>query len=165
MEKELLISEIEKGYSSSKIASVFNCSKSTIRYWLKQYGLKTKRKIFNRRVGQGFLCLCGENRKENFMISKNKIPSHTLCKKCHNKNTIDRGRINRKIYVDYKGGKCERCGYNKCIEALDFHHPDKQGKDLKFKTIRYWGIEKAKKELDKCILLCCRCHREEHYGF
>ena len=26
--------------------------------------------------------------------------------------------------VDYKGGKCERCGYDKNISALEFHHLD-----------------------------------------
>ena len=165
MDKTILLNEVNNGFSSHKIAQRLMVSQATVKYWLKKHGLKTQWKVNNRYVGKKvFLCLCGENKKENFMISKNKTRSHTLCKKCHNKNTIKRGRLNRKTYVDYKGGKCEKCGYNKCIEALDFHHRDKNGKDLKFKTIRYWGIEKAKKELDKCVLLCCRCHREEHYG-
>jgi len=24
--------------------------------------------------------------------------------------------------VAAKGGKCEKCGYNRCIDALEFHH-------------------------------------------
>ena len=32
--------------------------------------------------------------------------------------------------VDHKGGKCERCGYMKCIDALEFHHIDDTKKDF-----------------------------------
>lgn len=85
-----------------------------------------------------------------------------LCKKCHNKNTKERGKRNKQKYVDYKGGKCERCGYNRCLNALDFHHINPKEKDPTFENFRYWGIEKAKEELDKCMLLCSNCHREKH---
>lgn len=31
--------------------------------------------------------------------------------------------LRRKLkLIDYKGGKCELCGYNKNIAALEFHH-------------------------------------------
>jgi len=36
----------------------------------------------------------------------------------------------RQMAVDYKGGRCEKCGYTNCIEALEFHHPDPSGKDF-----------------------------------
>lgn len=89
--------------------------------------------------------------------------SRIRCKSCHNKQTIDRGQKNKQLYVDYKGGKCEKCNYNKCIDALEFHHLDPNEKDPNFKSIRYWGLEKAKIELNKCALLCSNCHREEHF--
>lgn len=34
------------------------------------------------------------------------------------------------MFIDYKGGKCQICGYNKCIRALDFHHRDPEKKDF-----------------------------------
>ena len=46
--------------------------------------------------------------------------------------------------------------------SLDFHHNNPEEKDMKFESIRYWGLEKAKEELDKCTLLCRNCHGEEH---
>jgi len=61
------------------------------------------------------------------------------------------------------GGKCQICGYDRCINALEFHHLDKNTKDEKPSYIilrRSW--EKVKKELDKCILVCANCHREIH---
>ena len=69
----------------------------------------------------------------------------------------------RQAAVEYKGGRCERCGYNKCLDALEFHHKDAKGKDFSISEKGYtrsWA--KVKSELDKCELLCANCHREVH---
>lgn len=62
------------------------------------------------------------------------------------------------------GGKCERCGYNKNIAALDFHHinPDEKEFQIDVRHFSNCNLDKLQKELDKCILLCANCHREEH---
>lgn len=68
--------------------------------------------------------------------------------------------------VDYLGGSCSKCGYNKCIEALEFHHkvPGEKVKTGNGGAIDRRRTFKANKsELDKCILLCANCHRETHY--
>lgn len=88
--------------------------------------------------------------------------SKTLCKSCHNFNTIERGRKNKQDFIDYKGGHCVRCGYKSCLDALEFHHRNPLEKDPSFRSLRYWGFEKAKEELDKCDLVCANCHREIH---
>lgn len=65
--------------------------------------------------------------------------------------------------VDYKGGKCAHCGYNKCNDAFDFHHKDPAKKDFGIAAsghCRSW--QEIQNELDKCILLCSNCHRELH---
>ena len=58
------------------------------------------------------------------------------------------------------GPKCQRCGYDACIEALEFHHRNPKEKDPTYSF--NWGIKKLKKELDKCDILCANCHREVH---
>ena len=66
--------------------------------------------------------------------------------------------------IEYKGTKCQLCGYDKCIEALEFHHflnEKNFGISAKGYT-RSW--EKVKAELDICILLCANCHREVENG-
>ena len=68
--------------------------------------------------------------------------------------------------VVYKGGKCERCGYDKCEAALQFHHIDPTEKDFSISHInlgKEFNLEKLYQEVDKCILLCANCHAEEHY--
>jgi hypothetical protein len=65
--------------------------------------------------------------------------------------------------VDYLGGACSLCGYAKCIKALEFHHKDPEQKDFGLSdSFRSGSLEKVKPELDKCVLLCANCHREEH---
>lgn len=65
--------------------------------------------------------------------------------------------------VEYKGGKCIVCGYNRYIGNLTFHHLDPNEKEFTIsgKTI---GIDSLKKEVDKCALLCHICHGEVHAG-
>ena len=64
--------------------------------------------------------------------------------------------------VEYKGNKCELCGYSKCLRALSFHHKDKTKKDFGISGKHCMKWDKIKTELDKCILLCSNCHMEEH---
>lgn len=69
--------------------------------------------------------------------------------------------------VDYKGGKCYICGYKECLAALDFHHINPLEKNKSGTGAIKDGccFDKNKEELDKCVLLCVRCHREIHSGY
>ena len=69
----------------------------------------------------------------------------------------------RLMAINYKGGKCEQCGYDRCLESLDFHHTDPTKKDFGISSKGYtrsWN--RIRKELDKCIMICANCHREVH---
>lgn len=66
------------------------------------------------------------------------------------------------MLLNYKGGKCQRCGYNKCNRALEFHHIDPSKKDFGISKNINRNIEDLKREVDKCILLCSNCHAEVH---
>ena len=69
-------------------------------------------------------------------------------------------------FVDYLGGKCVSCGYNKCLDALHFHHKDPDTKSFSINSAFAHPKRKAliKEEVDKCILLCANCHSEHHAG-
>ena len=78
-------------------------------------------------------------------------------------SVIKRRKKNKELLVEYKGGKCERCGYDKCIAALEFHHLDPSTKETKNLGTTA-SLDKQKAEADKCILVCANCHREIHYA-
>lgn len=74
--------------------------------------------------------------------------------------------IRRSKYKKLLGGKCEKCGYNKCLDALQFHHRDPAQKDFMVSDF-IWGRgniteKKALEEIKKCTLLCANCHAELH---
>ena len=86
------------------------------------------------------------------------------CKICTNYITVQRHRKLKIEAVAYLGGKCVKCGYSKCIAALEFHHPDPSQKDpgLIGKGMTRFMVGKMAAELDKCLLVCVNCHREAH---
>ena len=72
-----------------------------------------------------------------------------------------------KAAIVYASGNCcQICQYNKCIEAMEFHHIDPTQKDFALGTIKQSPSmnEKIIDELIKCVLLCSNCHKEVHAG-
>lgn len=81
------------------------------------------------------------------------------------KHVSERRRKIKEMSIEYKGGKCIICGYDKCNGALEFHHLDPSEKDFNISRkgiTRSW--DRVKEELDKCICVCANCHREIHNG-
>lgn len=74
-------------------------------------------------------------------------------------------RLLRERAIAYLGGVCEICRYDGSPLAFDFHHPNPREKDFNIsdKIECSWEIVRA--EIDKCHLLCARCHREVHDGY
>lgn len=76
-----------------------------------------------------------------------------------------RHRIKSKA-IEYLGGECSECQYSICKAALEFHHIDPKNKKFPLDSSNLcrvsWDV--ALSELDKCVLLCCRCHREVEAG-
>lgn len=69
----------------------------------------------------------------------------------------------REMAIKYLGGSCLRCGYNRCVEALEIHHFNSSDKDFGISDKGYtrsWN--RIREELQKCELLCSNCHREVH---
>ena len=101
---------------------------------------------------------CNTSGEENFYKS-----AKYQCKSCWNKRTaktqIDKVRQLKKEY----GNKCTRCGYDKCVDALEFHHLDPAQKEFHLGEARGRSIDKLRQELDKCILVCRNCHTEIHW--
>lgn len=86
------------------------------------------------------------------------------CKDCERKDRYERLQMFKRECVEYKGGKCSICGYDKCLASLDFHHTNQDDKEFNISGMRfgYRVTDGVKKELDKCILVCRNCHSEIH---
>jgi hypothetical protein len=106
-----------------------------------------------------------ECKKHGLTESVKRKDGHYRCKKCAVEAVQKRREKTKQMAVDYKGGKCVICDYNKCISALSFHHLDSEEKEFGIAHKGYCRAwEKVKEELDKCILVCNRCHTEIHEG-
>jgi hypothetical protein len=83
------------------------------------------------------------------------------CRECLN-GYIRKAR--QKFLDDIRNGKCcERCGYDRIPQCLRFHHRDPSVKEGNVTQLYSFNFTKAKKEIDKCHLLCGTCHDEVHY--
>jgi hypothetical protein len=109
-------------------------------------------------------CSVTKKASEFYSISKrNKNVLYSYCKDCARVRQREKSVEVKQQCVDYLGGKCEMCGYNKCLKALEFHHKDPTQKDFQISARRLAVFgDKLKNELDKCMLLCANCHREVH---
>ena len=74
--------------------------------------------------------------------------------------------IRRKLeLIELSGGGCSKCGYNKNISALEFHHKDPSIKEFQLdaRHLSNSSMDRIMQEFIKCELLCANCHAEEHY--
>jgi len=96
---------------------------------------------------------CGKKRKNKYKYSKEKV-----------RQVSEWRRRTKRKAIEYKGGKCVFCGYNKCIRSLAFHHVNSEDKEfaISHKNTRSW--DRIKEELKKCILVCSNCHGEIEDG-
>ena len=130
MEKHILLQSIKENKSTRDISKEHNIGQTTVRYWLKKYGLKTNPL---RRI-KFYFCKCGESNPDNFYGKQKK-----QCKKCFNDSRIKVFNETKQKAVDYKGGKCVACSYDKYIGALEFHHINPEEKDPNFQSIKCWS--------------------------
>lgn len=101
--------------------------------------------------------LCGQK----FRPKTSSANQRTCCYDCMPDGTqLRRGDFLAKI-KKRRGGKCERCGYNTCLKALEFHHLDPSKKDFTISN-DHFKLKDAIEESKKCVLICANCHRELH---
>lgn len=101
------------------------------------------------------ICACG-NEFVPSIIGNGSV----MCNSCR----ANRRRWMKKLKcIEYLGGKCSKCEYSKCPEALDFHHRDPSTKKFTISGNATCSWETLVSELDKCDLVCANCHREVHW--
>ena len=106
-------------------------------------------------------------------IFETKSSSRIYCYDCSGESTrsINKTRKHQKTIlrrsmkvqaIKLLGGKCSICGYNKCMDALEFHHEDPSVKEFKLGSGNTMSWKLYRSEALKCILLSSNCHKEIH---
>ncbi len=172
-----------EGYSYRKIQDILKCSKGTIsKYCSTDETAKRNERAFKTQEEINMLhdYLVEHTYKEAaiyFGVSETSVKHYAPGKRKKTARTYDDFLIQQKEHkrklramikkqcIEYLGGKCKLCGYNKCDKALDFHHVNPEKKDFSIgqNNTRY-RFDQLKPELDKCVLLCKNCHAEVHAG-
>jgi len=121
-----------------------------------------KRNLKNRK----FCFTCSPFGKHNTRVNplSNDSEREFVAKEKARLGTQDRRRKVKWRLVEYKGGKCIRCGYKKKVAAaFSFHHRNPAIKKFALSRAMFGKAwHELKDEVDKCDLLCVRCHAEVH---
>jgi hypothetical protein len=101
---------------------------------------------------------------DNFYKRSGRDGYQGWCKTCNNLGRVTQTRANRRKAIEFLGGKCTRCLYNRYDGALHFHHPNPSLKDDMFHRLRNRKWDYIRQILidQKIVLLCSNCHAEEH---
>ena len=170
MEKEILENYLNEGLSLNQISKLTGKSLTSVRYWKDKYSLKSNfvsiKALESKEYGESRFCpRCKKDvMTTEFYKRRGKENSSVYCKPCTSSQTLERMRKLKSKMIEYKGGCCSRCGYDKYQGALEFHHLDPKEKDFNPSHLKkYTFNERIMSELDKCILVCSNCHREIHH--
>jgi hypothetical protein len=156
----------------AEIATDVGLSKSTVRHWLRRFGLKTHNSLGNRaaepvRAGKaaGMLTItmeCAKRGDTEFILEGR---GYYRCKRCRGEAVARRRRNLKAILIAEAGGSCAICGYDRHPGALAFHHLDRLQKRLE---INATGValllNTPRAEAKKCVLPCANCHAEVERG-
>lgn len=75
-----------------------------------------------------------------------------------NEITARKYHENRKRFIEFLGGKCIKCG---STEKLEFDHIDPSRKSFNVSRWLHSSYDSFYLELDKCQILCNKCHKEK----
>jgi transposase-like protein len=165
--REDLETLVEAGLSVRQIARELERSGTTVRYWLRHYGLRTPPGHYaprGRVAGQELMRECRTHGWTWFRLIG--TATRYRCAQCAVEAVSNRRRRMKQILVEEAGGRCVACGYDACVAVLQFHHLDPETK--RFHLGREGvtrSLDRARQEAAKCVLLCANCHAEVEVGF
>lgn len=175
--KNEIIELYKLGFTYNEIKQKLNCSKSTISYHCNNAKISRRNNISPTSEQIDEMKKLYDTNKSCYKVSEitgwskktvlkyiDVIKLSDVEKKSRRvKSVMEWRRKTKERLVKYKGGKCEVCSYDKCLNALEFHHLSSNEKDFQISG-KSLSFEKLKKEVDKCVLVCSNCHKEIHAG-
>ena len=168
IERETLSGLVDEGLSTREIADRVGLSQSTVRHWLRAYGLRTHRA--RKPDAHGVRGLHSDRKKlecprhgwTEFWLERRGI---YRCLRCRSEAVSRRRRKLKEILVQEAGGRCHVCGYDRWVGALQFHHRNGEQKEFGVADRGLTrSLEAVRAEAAKCVLLCANCHSEVEAG-
>lgn len=156
---------VDTGLSMRQIAQAVGRSQSTVRHWLKEFGMKTKGGLRRQAAAEGRQRIFSRCERHGVTTFVRWPSSGYRCARCNSEAVSERRRQVKRKLVQEAGGCCALCGYDGCMSALEFHHIDPAEK--RFELSRRGvsrSLERARTEAAKCMLLCANCHAEVEAG-
>lgn len=162
--KEEMERLLAAGLSLRELAHRLDRSLGTIRHWMRRYELKAIPHRHNGpRDGRREATLsCRRHGRTTFVLEGR---GSYRCRQCRVEHVARRRRKIKRLLVEEAGGKCLLCGYDRHLEALQFHHLE-PGKKLFHlgQGGQSRSLERCRAEARKCVLLCANCHAEVEAG-
>ena len=157
---------VASGATLREIARALDRSIATVRYWLRRWEIARpdgRRSAVDPATAPREMVR--ECRRHGATVFRLDARGTYRCVQCSQERVADRRRRVKRILVEEAGGRCVCCGYDTCCAALQFHHldPDAKAFALSHKGATR-GIDRARAEALKCVLLCANCHAEVESG-
>lgn len=162
--KEEMEGLLAAGLSLREIAHRLDRSLATIRHWMRRYGLKPVPHRHNGpRDGRRETVLsCRRHGSTAFVLEGR---GSYRCRQCRVEHVARCRRKIKRILVEEAGGKCVLCGYDRHLEALQFHHLQPGEKLFHLgQGGQSRSLARCRAEAEKCALLCANCHAEVEAG-
>ena len=169
IERDVLETGVEAGRTLKEMAEDLNRDISTVRYWLRRYGLRATGGARLREMRKArYLGLrhierhCAKHGVTRFVLENR---GAYRCMRCRGEDVSAWRRRAKQRLVEEAGGKCQICGYDRYMGALQFHHVDPSTKSFLLSMRGCTrSIAKLRAEAAKCQLLCANCHAEVEAG-
>lgn len=110
--------------------------------------------------------------------NKLKGSRHSYCRECGTLYTRNHYKNNKKQYLkrnarslakrqefvrNFKSRPCKDCGIQYPYYVMDFDHREGELKELQMSQVVRYTINKLKREIAKCDVVCSNCHRERTF--
>jgi hypothetical protein len=160
---------VHAGETIEAIALALGSSAGAVRYWIDRYELPQprmrRRASLEQAIEDGrttFMRDCEVHGLTAFVIENS---GRARCRRCRVERVSAWRRRAKATLVEEAGGRCQICGYARCLAALQFHHLDPSTKSFALSlsgAIR--SMDELRAEAAKCVLLCACCHAEVEAG-
>jgi transposase len=164
LERAELARLVGAGLSIRQIAAALDRAPTTVRHWLRRYGIepagRARRSSAGRHHDVELTCP-----RHGPTLHRPRSDGGLRCLACRSEAVSRRRREVKMTLVAEAGGCCALCGYDRCLRALEFHHRDPSAKSF---GLGVQGLTRslriAREEAAKCVLLCSNCHMEVEAG-